>query len=1107
MATIRRNPMSVGTNSLSEQYMNFLEYKGLNTNKNYVSIDQETFTEVNNMYVNQENQLSTRPPIEIFVARDGSMKVVKIWKVNDKTFYHIISKDDVGNIYVSFMYPTDAGGLLPLTLTENEATADSIHFCWFNYAYALFTKNKLYCISYDNTGAATVTESSNDAVYFPITKLHNGANIYTVDNPDPTNSVVLQNANVLTTGYRERYLFNNNITTPTGDIENKTVTIRIDNDTYTITWQPYIEKVFYKRFGYVRKNTKNIRYWNVQRTNDATIYLAVDNDNESDYLECYISNDGNTWYPFNLKQLYDISKSVSTLKCPMQIPVVDNNCKYVYAVLYDTKQVDESSNHLPSKIKIYRKSIFENDISSLNQINWTEYQDVAIDGTDYSNHPKQISVVFSGTTNYWGNYATPGADGASIRNIFTAFGSCTNDTIAYCLSYVMNASASTGSVPNVSSYNIVAENYMLMIADGERSDTKLFVRSAATLSTFSPFGVNLFYAANNFNNKIQAFMSGNTGVLSLYLNGATIQNSKNNTGNIARRDKLVTVIDSNFKITGYYTRAQVQPEFVDSPDYPTFVPAIKNGDTPKLWNIDTGTETGWLEFYIDCYTENLTALFGISTQPFDKGRNKIDGDDSIQGIIYKYVLSNISQVSDAKYYAYDYSNADGINIRINSQYNCTVNNSKHYIDDSDITDIKLSLVYALTDSYLYNIADKLRIAQLKPGRPVYVNSSAVTIWQIDTDLYTNQYIDTIEVDYTNVGEVKYILPQHSVDFITTCLSQDNIFYQSSKSLYDVDKTAGKNLFYIPEVKDKQNVLTDKITALVNFSQTALGIFLETTAYQFTYDSANDNYYLSKTKLSLGNRDGADMLLSYDGNNIYITTLKGLSTLNYQDFVQSTEQIYKYLTEAIMDTYQNFAKEPIKLCQYKDYLLLYHTDSTEILVFDLRTASWWKWTLPIKPAQIVYNNDDRAISEFDKYLGGLTVVSDKSALYVFNFEKESVYDGTELVPFDWSFTTQKMHFGAPNNYKHIRSVSIVTEQSGRPLRFKLKFTNYRNLNNLSDSDTVEYDIDQLTTMIKRVNFIKTNAFQLQVSNDKTDEYAQAFVTPNIAIKYRITERLR
>lgn len=171
----------------------------------------------------------------------------------------------------------------------------------------------------------------------------------------------------------------------------------------------------------------------------------------------------------------------------------------------------------------------------------------------------------------------------------------------------------------------------------------------------------------------------------------------------------------------------------------------------------------------------------------------------------------------------------------------------------------------------------------------------------------------------------------------------------------------------------------------------------------------------------------------------------------------------------------------------------------MLVYDLRTSSWWVWRLPQIPKQLVCINDNIFTED-------LVLITGRGDVYKFNFDEASVYDN-ELIPFDWSFTTQKMHFGAPNNYKHIRSVSIVTEQSGRPLRFKLKFTNYRNLNNLSDSDTVEYDIDQLTTMIKRVNFIKTNAFQLQVSNDKTDKYPQAFVTPNIAIKYRITERLR
>ena len=386
------------------------------------------------------------------------------------------------------------------------------------------------------------------------------------------------------------------------------------------------------------------------------------------------------------------------------------------------------------------------------------------------------------------------------------------------------------------------------------------------------------------------------------------------------------------------------------------------------------------------------------------------------------------------------------------------------------------------------------------GIPLYVDDSGLILWRAsDGTIYSNQYTEIISVDNLVKGSIDYIMPEHSVDFITTCLSQGNVFYKSSKTLIDTDISEGKNLFYIPKNTKNDNIFTDKITALVNFSQTALGIFLETTAYQLTYDSSNDVYYLSKTKLALGNRDGSDMLLSYDGNNIYITTLKGLSTLNYQDFVQSTEQIYRYLTEAIMDAYQAYAKYPIKLCQYKDWLFLYHTNSAEVFVYDLRSSSWWKWTLPQCPKQLVYINDS-------KFTEDLVLVDEAGHLHKFRFDEVSVYDN-ELTPFDWSFTTQKIHFGAPNNYKHIRSVSIVTEQRGRPLRFKLKFTNYRNLNNLSDSDTVEYDIDQLTTMIKRVNFIKTNAFQLQVSNDKTDKYPQAFVTPNIAIKYIITERLR
>ena len=233
-------------------------------------------------------------------------------------------------------------------------------------------------------------------------------------------------------------------------------------------------------------------------------------------------------------------------------------------------------------------------------------------------------------------------------------------------------------------------------------------------------------------------------------------------------------------------------------------------------------------------------------------------------------------------------------------------------------------------------------------------------------------------------------------------------------------------------------------------------------------------------------------MSYDGNMIFVTTIKGLNGLTYQDFTQNQGQVYNYLSENIMTQYQEFATEPIKLYQYKDYVFLYKQTSGMILMIDTRTASWWVWKIPYNVEKIIYTDNLYMLSN--------------GYMYKFDFDDVSVMDNG-IRPFDWSFVTQMLHFDAPNNYKHIRSVSVVTSQPVNYLRFKMYFKNYRNLNNLSENDTVYYDIDQLTTMIKRVNFIKTNAFQVGISNDTTDITPKPFVTSNIAIKYRITERVR
>lgn len=1084
--TIRRNPMSTSTNSLSEQYMNFLEYKGLNTNKNYVSIDQETFTEVNNMYVNQENQLSTRPPEEIFVI-NSEWKVIKVWKINDKTFYHIQATDNAVNLTPGEYYLACPAPWIKSGFYVYRISTDTIYLCWLNFAYCLFQSNKITAIVY---GQNKINFYANDnAVYFPITKLYSGAEIYTSERPDPTGQLNLQMPNILTSGYRERYLCGPTVSNSNvGNLEGKTVTVKIGDDTYTIKWVKDNNKVFYKRIGTALKTTYLDNYQVAHVTGDYFVYLysAGDADNTSKGTQyfSYISVDAIAWYKVEIP-LYNTNKANGWRSfVPLQIPVLSTQGGYLYYLEYTNLAND-------AEINIYRKAIDGSNIANINNSEWIKFQSCKCNndyGSVYINRwqdkdsyyrtryylPGSSDRIYVKSTDDENVAVTETYDGCSYF-IPRASGYADDYTFAFKMTF-SSRFTSTSSATKLS--HSLAGYYcgcLLAVGDSDKASTRLWT---LTTQKDAPTAFD-----NSMESRIRFLKVGGYSLLLIYMGPSKLRLNNLITVNYV----YCTTVTDDFVIDGYYTSQPYKPNIVYTDE--------NNRISPVAYAASGFIPATVLRTNLDNrYFDGLV---------FESGYEYIDSVFNLT----KTKLSNITRKTgyDASYYNYFIENitSDISNKRYENPYTMTkeTNTNKLPIPVADLyfsNFVRLSKDNVLAlDYFKYG---ESHIPMLINGIPLYVDDSGLILWRAsDGTIYSNQYTETVSVDNLVKGSIDYIMPEHSVDFITTCLSQGNVFYQSSKTLIDTDISEGKNLFYIPKNTKNDDIFTDKITALVNFSQTALGIFLETTAYQLTYDSSNDVYYLSKTKLALGNRDGSDMLLSYDGNNIYITTLKGLSTLNYQDFVQSTEQIYRYLTEAIMDAYQAYAKYPIKLCQYKEWLFLYHTNSAEVFVYDLRSSSWWKWTLLQYPKQLVYINDS-------KFTEDLVLVDEAGHLHKFRFDEVSVYDN-ELIPFDWSFTTQKMHFGAPNNYKHIRSVSIVTEQSGRPLRFKLKFTNYRNLNNLSDSDTVEYDIDQLTTMIKRVNFIKTNAFQLQVSNDKTDKYPQAFVTPNIAIKYRITERLR
>lgn len=1034
--TIRRNPMSVSTVNLDEKYINFMEYKGLCTNKNYVTVDQETFSEVNNMYVNQDKELSTRPPIKneytIDITTDGVStetvsieSILDIKRINDKVFYHIKGTDS--KYYL--LYPVGDNKYKPLE------TSAQIYLMWFNYGYGLFAENYISLIFYGKDNTVEVFKNA-DAVYIPITKVITGATIE-----------VFQSENVFTSSKRERYKFvrkDEGIITPTDNLIDKYVTIIIDNESYTVKFQKYQELTFYKKVGHIPTESTDDWHYSVGVDEYKNVtYIA----STSDAQRHYISVDGNIWHEFTL-QVADENYLIT----PKQYPVLSDDGRSVYCCVYDAKSGDTTP-----QLIIYKKNVVITEIDSFSNNAWSEFDKITITngGPTYAGNKGIYYNLYNGTKRTDNFYILVGMDGNYTQYIdMIAFGSCIKNTVSYALSICQKESAN----------NLYYIGYLLFISDGETNgNTFLFEDWSEATSSSDILDSTKQYACQNLNNKIGITWQGTIGLLYFSKFGSTIHEPAKNSYSLT----VVHRYNGKYKITGKFLFNTLALSLA-SPKY--FVQFVLSIDSSNQISIN---QAGTSIYDIKLYDNNLTIAYATSS------KNQI----------YKYTVTGISKLYDDDKYDYSYATDS---TKTNAQYTATITkDDKTYNSKNTVTSLLVSNSSVFTNVDIYY--DNNIINVLKPGIPLYNGGTHLVWYDSEGNIYSNQYTDEVVVDNVIQGDLHYIVPEHSIDFITSVLSSKNVLYTSSKELIDVDKTLGKNLIYAPVDTSRDNVFTDNITGLVNFSQTAIGIFLETCAYELTYDNSSSNYYLTKTKLQLGNKRGSDILLSYDGNNIFITNIKGLSTLNYQDFVQSTEQIYKYLTENIIETYKAFATDPIKLCQYKDYLILYKTTSNVCLVYDLRSASWWVWTFEYNPEKIIYDGTDLLFLSNGK-------------TYVFDFDSNSVYDN-EANPFDWSFTTQKLHFGAPNNYKHIRSVSVVTEQNVNSCRFKLKFINYRNLNNLSDTDTVEYEIDQFATMIKKVNFIKTNAFQFQVSNDVTDKKPKSFVTSNISIKYRITERLR
>lgn len=342
-----------------------------------------------------------------------------------------------------------------------------------------------------------------------------------------------------------------------------------------------------------------------------------------------------------------------------------------------------------------------------------------------------------------------------------------------------------------------------------------------------------------------------------------------------------------------------------------------------------------------------------------------------------------------------------------------------------------------------------------------------------------------------------------------------------------EKTHNDFLLYLP--KKNEQKFSSKITALHHLSDSEMGIFTENEIWYTSVGTLNDTVVYTKpirSKIPTGLRDGDEVVTALDGQAVIFPSERGLVALAPQDFIATTEKTLSYISDSIQSLYQELYKSDIRIDTYKYFLLFHRRFGRDIIAFDTRNSSWWRWQTPY-PIRSLFTNDGlRPLLQIDfrgtkPSLLGIPYVLRNDITYTDDIVENSlngniskvyeneqvgeriVYHRAEPI-INWWFTSQKLHFDQINNYKSVKSINLNLNESAQ---IKLSTKAYRDMSHPEQDDVFDVKVNEIRTFVKRVNLMHVMHFQYRLENDRYVEVPQQFKLNSLSIKYEVKERIR
>lgn len=399
--TFNRTPISVNTpddKNIKNYFFNHYNWKGMCDDKNILAVDQETFSDCKNVYVDSEGLLRSRPSLKIKTVTYSNAgneytlsDILDVWTFNDVTVY--LSTSDK-KYYLTFVNKNVTDNI-QRELKYTDSNGES-HF--YRKVVPILADNKIFIFSEHDFNYYDIEKNiyatAIDFIYIPTTSVVSGNKTTELDSP-----------NILTKSYITKYLYDKSTNINFKDLVGKEITVEVDGISYKIKFEYNNELVFVERYSGLGENNFSTTN-NILGKNTENIPLVQASERQSTLVCSYEKNYDSKGNVSSVDwTIYHTVDGITFTRVPFKskilgMPKISRDGFYAFVFCEDGPWVYSLLDTEGKLTGTKKYAVWTNLLKAINE---TKYNEWIADGFNLNKH-NSVDVYFNQTTSVNGYF-------------------------------------------------------------------------------------------------------------------------------------------------------------------------------------------------------------------------------------------------------------------------------------------------------------------------------------------------------------------------------------------------------------------------------------------------------------------------------------------------------------------------------------------------------------------------------------------------------------------------------------------------------------------------------------------------------------------------------